>query len=135
MSVPHASLGSRRPRRSSARPTPHRALRAQVLAGLLAKGTPVSPHTVDLVIAAGEQLTGRSPRHWTLEDVEALAWYGLLEHAQEVGASLDGLAPAALQLAAAIDPGAERGLAEAMARVLDPDFRTAEILPPTLQPA
>ncbi len=95
----------------------------------------MSPHTVDVVISAGEQLTGRAPQRWSLDDVEALAWYGLLEHAQEVGASLDGLAPAALQLAAVIDPGAERGLAEAIARVLDPDFSSADAPRSTLQPA
>jgi hypothetical protein len=95
----------------------------------------VSPHTVDVVIAAGEQLTGRAPQRWSLDDVEALAWYGLLDHAREVGASLDGLAPAALQLAAVIDPGAERGLAEAMAQVLDTDFTSADAPRPTLQPA
>ena len=106
-----------------------------MLAGLLAKGTPVSPHTVDLVISAGEQLTGRAPQRWSLADVEALAWYGLLEHAQEVGASLEGLAPAALQLAAVIDPGGERGLAEAMAQVLDPDFTAGDAPRSTLQPA
>jgi hypothetical protein len=106
-----------------------------VLAGLLAKGTPVSPHTVDVVIAAGEHLTGRAPQCWSLDDVEALAWYGLLDHAQEVGASLDGMAPAALQLAAIIDPGGERGLAEAMAQLLDPEFSSSEGPLSTLQPA
>jgi hypothetical protein len=114
---------SRRTRRSSARPSPHRALRAEVLAALLAKGTPVRPGTVDLVIAAGERLTGLPPHRWTMDDVEALAWFGLVDHAHEVGASLDGLAPAALQLMAVLDPQGRRGLAEAMARLLDPADR------------
>lgn len=129
-----ASITSRH-RRITALPTPHRALRAEVLAALLAKGTPVSPHTVDLVISAGERLTGRPPRHWTLADVEALAWYGLIDHANEVGASLEGLAPAALQLAAVIDPGGERGLAEAMVGLFDPESIGPEPAPTSLQPA
>ena len=43
-------------RRSSALPTPHRALRARVLAALLAKGTPVPAAAVDLAIAATEKI-------------------------------------------------------------------------------
>ncbi len=128
-------LSSRRHRHSSADPTPHRAIRAEVLAALLAKGSPVPPHTVDVVIAAGERLAGCPPALWTLADVEALAWYGLVDHAHEIGAPLDGLAPAALQLAAAIDPGDDRGFVHAMAQVFDPTSAPSGAPHPTMQPA
>ena len=115
----HRPGPSRRRRRSSAHPTPHRAVRARALAASLAKGAPVSTDAVDLVIAAGEHLTGRPPQAWTLDDVEELAWFGLLDHAHRVGASLDGLAPAALAVLIAVDPAGERGLADTLAGLLD----------------
>jgi len=87
----------------------------------MASGQPVRPETASVVLEAGRWLTGRAPSTWEVDDLAALAWYGIVAWCLSVERVVPDDAGDTLEaLAAHLDQTGERGLVDTVTRVVDP---------------